>query len=160
MFFWPEPRARSFTCPSCLACGLSQVYRTSIRVADQPKDGCEAMKYKCKWHLPQAPPRVSFGSLASGFLFPIEDPDCHVFSSLPVATLLFGAGSLSQFHCLWPLWPPLLAGWCRGPGPDIPLPGVCYSPTCGCSLVHSSPLLQWRHIDTPLLSQVTLALYP
>lgn len=107
MCFWPEPRACQFTCSSCLAYGLSQVYSTPIRVADQPKDGCEAMKYKWRWHLPQAPARVSFGSLA--FWFPVS----HRGSRLSCVQL--SPCSNSAFSVLAPCLSSTVCGLCGHP---------------------------------------------
>lgn len=128
-WFGPEPRTCPFTVPAIFPVDFLRTVATPIRM-DQSKEGCEAMKCKQRWCLPQAPSAPSPYPIfwIFSFLAPMGSP-------LSCLALLFPAGSLSLLHCLWPLRPPLFKeGGCCGQDSDLPLPGLSHIPDRRCPL--------------------------
>lgn len=78
-------KSLSFPLSHCLPCELSQMLATLVKMADQLKEGHEAMKCKQKWYLLQLPSRISFGSLA--FWCPTWRIQVIMCSALPLQQL-------------------------------------------------------------------------
>ena len=126
--FGPEPRTCPFTVPAIFPVDFLRTVATPIRM-DQSKEGCEAMKRKRRWCLPQTPsapsPTPSFGPLA--FWLP-WDLLSHVqlcfFLLVPyLCSIVCG---LYSHHCS--------RRGCRGQDSDLPLPGLSHIPDRRCPL--------------------------